>query len=935
MKKTTLLLLSLLAIFSTGCFEKKQSVKSPIESPKPVATQTSQQVKQSVKKQSEKKQSEKKQSEKVEINKEQKSRDILYKVEKFNGVPYMTENGKPVRGRVFWGSFGGAVLPKIDDKWSSPSFEFTADKDYQSVNLQLRPGEARGKVYFSKIQVIDKKTGEVVAHGDFEKKSPKARLVRYFCNGIKDNPPVSLTTEKIDGKQMLALHLKDRNPKTLGFHLYMSGIKLKKGVDYKIEVEVKATPQRNLRMALYDTKGGFTLLASNGKSTFVPQVICAKNGGVDYVSCIISGVWTKENEQPNYAYIDNVIKAIIKANPNAKIWPRVGVDAPRWWRMANQDELMKSSDGVINQAFASVSSEKYRKEAYKALQLFIEYCEKNYPENMAGYMPTGQNTGEWFYGGTWLKPLNGYDTSTLKAWRKWLKKKYTTTANLRKAWNRPNVSIDTAEVPTASERSGNGKVGLHKNLKEVNYLINPQENQNVIDFNTFLQDEMVDILAGFGDVIRKYAPRRLSIFFYGYGFEFSGARNSPAVSGHYGLKKLIALPQVDVICGPISYQDRKFGDAKTVMGAAESIAEAGKIWLDEDDTSTYLDVKIMGRCPATDPLLDTQEKTMQVLHRNLAQEAIRNQASWWMDLFGDGWFNDPVLWEQMKLFDKAEKDIIANPTPYRPDIALAFNEESICSIYGGTAPYASTGALLSPARAIFNRCGAPFGHYLLDDILEKKVSPKLNVFLGAYSLTAKQRKQMADVAKTSACIYVLSTGLINSDKNRFSLKSVKRATGFEVKYADDVNAQAMATAEGKKLGLPELIGFNKKIKPLLSIVPQENDIVLARFSNDAPAIVLRPNGKYSQLFVAVPNVPPVLYKHMMKLAGVHVYTNDNASVYANGNYISVVALGDGIVNLNIPSTKDVYNAVSWKKIGKAPNLKLDMKKGDCLFLKLQ
>jgi hypothetical protein len=74
---------------------------------------------------------------------------------------------------------------------------------------------------------------------------------------------------------------------------------------------------------------------------------------------------------------------------------------------------------------------------------------------------------------------------------------------------------------------------------------------------------------------------------------------------------------------------------------------------------------------------------------------------------------------------------------------------------------------------------------------------------------------------------------------------------------------------------------------------------------------------------------------MMKLADVHVYTNDNASVYANGNYISVVALGDGIVNLNIPSTKDVSNAVSWKKIGKAPNLKLDMKKGDCLFLKLQ
>ncbi|MBP3357951.1 MAG: hypothetical protein J6K91_03485, partial [Opitutales bacterium] len=274
MKKATLLLLSLFTIFSTGCFEKNQSEKLSAVSPKSVAMQTQQKEKR---------------CEKVEIKSEQKSRDILYKVEKFNGVPFMTENGKPVRGRVFWGGFGGAILPKIDDKWSLLSFEYTPDKDYQSVSLQLRTGEARGKVYFSKIQLIDKKTGEIVAHGDFEKKSPKACVVRYFCNGIKDNPPVSLTTEKIDGKQVLALYLKDRNPKTLGFHLYMNGLKLKKGVDYKVEVEVKATPQRNLGLALYNTKGGFTRLASNGKSTFVPQIICAKNGGVDYVSCIISG----------------------------------------------------------------------------------------------------------------------------------------------------------------------------------------------------------------------------------------------------------------------------------------------------------------------------------------------------------------------------------------------------------------------------------------------------------------------------------------------------------------------------------------------------------------------------------------------------------------------------------------------------------------------
>ena len=195
---------------------------------------------------------------------------------------------------------------------------------------------------------------------------------------------------------------------------------------------------------------------------------------------------------------------------------------------------------------------------------------------MSGYMPTGANTGEWFYGGTWLRPYSGYDKATLKAWRNWLADKYESSDKLQKAWNNSDVIFANAKVPSEIEREGNGE-----------FLADISKRQNVVDFNEFLQDEMVGLLASFGDTIRKAAPRRLSIFFYAYGFEFAGVRNGPAFSGHFGLKKMLSLPQVDIICGPISYSDRKFGDAKTVMGAAESIAEREKFGSTKNDTSTY------------------------------------------------------------------------------------------------------------------------------------------------------------------------------------------------------------------------------------------------------------------------------------------------------------------------------------------------------------
>lgn len=70
----------------------------------------------------------------------------------------------------------------------------------------------------------------------------------------------------------------------------------------------------------------------------------------------------------------------------------------------------------------------------EAARKFVEYVEKRYPDNIAGYHRRAAIRAR-FYGGSYEKGFHGYDKATLKAWRKWLAKKYRTDAALRKAWN--------------------------------------------------------------------------------------------------------------------------------------------------------------------------------------------------------------------------------------------------------------------------------------------------------------------------------------------------------------------------------------------------------------------------------------------------------------------------------------------------------------------
>ena len=317
------------------------------------------------------------------------------------------------------------------------------------------------------------------------------------------------------------------------------------------------------------------------------------------------------------------------------------------------------------QRYAVVASPVYRRDAAARVAALVEHLESKFGDRMAGYHPCGQNTGEWFYQDTWENRLNGYAPADTKGWRTWLRARYGSDAALQAAWRDAAATLDAAAVPTPAQRRASPTGVLHA----------PATQKALIDFADFQQQAMADLVCELAHAARQASRgRKLVVFFYGYAFEFGTIRLGPATCGHYALRRVLDCPDIDVLCSPIAYFDRGIGGSAPAMTAAESVALAGKMWLVEDDTRTYLG---SGGFPGQYEGARDLAETRTMLRRNLAEEATRNFATWWMDLGMTGWFNDPRMWEEMKGFEPVDRLFLERPTAFRPEVAAVIDERSM------------------------------------------------------------------------------------------------------------------------------------------------------------------------------------------------------------------------------------------------------------------
>jgi hypothetical protein len=850
---------------------------------------------------------------------------VEVRVKNTPGGPQIHVDGEPVPPRVFYGSGDRPGVIGIGPEWTTHVFEFTPEylvNGQATFHFRFTPNTP-GQYWIKELRLTDTSNGtDLPLTGSFASREAFKETWAVF-------PPDTANANGRTDIENDALHVTVSSPaqgKWPDFHLYSRMQRLQTGRSYRCSFTAKGDSQLRLVPAVYTVANGFhTLVGGPRDTTFLDQIVLARDAGVRFITFPASACWMPPEQPQDWTPLDTACRKIIAVHPDVLLVPRIGADAPRWWRERHPEALMVYDDGSATGSVACVSDRTYRAEVSAHLEKLTRHLCETFPNHFAGVHPCGQNTGEWFYQNSWGKPLSGYDPATCAAFRDWLKRRGTPDA-------------ETAEVPPATARRARPDGFLH----------NPSRDRCLIDFRLFLQDEMAEHILSLARACRRGSSgKKLVVFFYGYGFEFAPMATGASTSGHYGVGKLLrdGTAEIDILCGPCSYSDRSWIGTGPVMSAAESIKRAGILWLNEDDTRTHLFHKAP-RPQYGHGATDTLRQTQHVLLRNTAQAALRGNGCWWMDLFGDGWYNDPAIWQPMVQLRAVDAAMVRRARPFTPEIAAIIGEASMCHLTEGAALAAAP--LISKSRADFGRSGAPYGQYLLSDVLENRAAPRVQFFLSAWMLTPEQRTVLAAQKRTGFWRSLAETlGVLTSPHttrvwcwapgylypDRADAAGIQEVTGFKAKAVDLPTAEATPTGLGQSLGLRETWGPKAKIVPLFS-VEAEPDEIWAVWSDGSPAVAMRRSKRTTDVFLGVPQLTPELIHAIARMGGAHCFAAPGPALWAAEGYLSVQAHTNGPVVLDTGGRQSVRDALNGSPLGEGPRVELDMKHGDVRVLEI-
>ena len=842
------------------------------------------------------------------------------RIDATSGTPRIIVDGKPVRARVFFGIPGTKPLP-VSAAGGPVTFEFTpAEDEPQRTTMHFRFGQTPGTVDLDDIRVEDLTTGQdVLPQCTFESGSSDFTS-RWNVWPIGETNTVGRVEVRpgVGRAGSGGLHVTLKAPpggQWPDFHIHSNAnLALHKDHHCRVSLWARAMPARDLTISFHRPGNPYVFLGgpSNG---YERQIKMAAEAGAPFVSFPVDLPWPRPGEKTDWSHVDAQCQEVLAANPNALLIPRIGMEAPEWWLKAHPDDVMVWDSGP-QYGYAVVASPEYRRDAAARLFVLLEHLEAKFGSRTAGYHPCGQNTGEWFYQATWENGLNGYAKGDLRAWCAWLTDRYGDDQSLRKAWRDSRATLVTVAVPTPIERRA-ASAGM---------LRDPTTERPLIDFAEFQQQAMATCVCQLARAARQAtAGRKLVMFFYGYVFEFGAIQNGAGTCGHYALRQVLESPDIDVLCSPISYFDRGLGQSAPAMTAAESVALAGKMWLYEDDTRTYLG---RGDFPGAYDAVDTLEKTNKELVRNTAQCAVRNFATWWMDLGATGWFDDPRMWAEMKQLAALDEPLLAHPRPFRPEVAAVIDQRSMMRLAYGSPVVARPG--IYEVRRPLGRMGAPYGQYLEDDVLIGKVKAKLYVLLSAWCLTPQERRQLLAATRGAMRIWCYAPGYQEPD--RTSLKAMRELTGFHLKPVTPAKATAQPTAVGKSLGLHESFGADAPVKPLFAAADATPEETLATYTDGSAAIALRHAADGISLFVGPPGLTSELLRLAARKSGVHLVTQRDCNVYANGPYLVLHASQSGPLEIDTGAAGTIRDLMSGETIGPGPTINLALQKGDTRVL---
>ena len=627
---------------------------------------------------------------------------------------------------------------------------------------------------------------------------------------------------------------------------------------------------------------------NHGSPVIYEEIAKAAQAGVDIVQIPLALPWSGAST--------GMIEQVVRANPKAVVLPRLFLHPPKGWMERHPDQLIMDENhqpSPLNH-FASMASDVFFDECKQQIALLIQFLEQSpVRDRILGYHP--DYMAECFFYYEMDKHFYDYSEVNRARFTRWLKAKYGDVAALNRAWGKGLARFDDAQIPPAEDWKV-GDDGLFRDPA------NPRA-VAVADYQLYFNNLTAERLIELAEWIKELTQdRALVAYFYGMQNEFiiNGHFNGIAHSGHLGMRKVLASPAIDMICAPASYHDRAPGGPMNMMGVVDSVTLAGKIYLEEDDSRTWL----WTEPPPPDYwALKTEWDTLQCLRRNFGNVLGHNQAIWWMDLTSNGNFNAESIWDSNRKIIETYTDSIAHELPTRPEVALIYDEDTFFWLKSNCRGLTSPN--LVAQRSVFQTLGAQVGYYYIEDLPRLPESVRLVVFVSAVQVTP-EKEALIEALKGEGRTLLWQYAVGYAGAEDLSIERMERLTGFALRKYDETiypEIRMGDAAKGIDMGLEGMLTGSTETT-LQPIAPTfygtgegSGTLVLGRYTaNDQPAVLLKEHAGWTSIFYGSPLLSTPVLRAICRRAGVSLLVDgDNLetadAINYNGRYLYAYARG--------------------------------------------
>lgn len=477
----------------------------------------------------------------------------------------------------------------------------------------------------------------------------------------------------------------------------------------------------------------------------------------------------------DFSLLDARVRRLLELNPKAYVMVSLRFSLSDWAK-AHPDERVGYGTGAVDTSASdeyrervarpSSASDAFRELACRIIREFGAHVGKQpWRKRLIGVRPSYGVYSEWCCYGFNESPDTG----------KRMQEKFA-------AYELKKRGLADASVPTAAMRKHEfDPTNPSKNQPNKNGdLLDPSEDQLVIDYYEYLADSIADLLLMMAKEVKTVLPGRLVGAYYGYVYAADPPEGANAL-----LEKVLLSSDIDFLSNPPAYNvdTRRAGGAFSPRTIPASFRRHGKLCLIEDDSRFHHVIDWLksdndGRKLCTTNAVETEA----CMRRN------------WLNQFFDGdglqlndpitqsgkrphAFDDPAVFKAIADSRTALAKAGTRSAESGNTIAVVFSPRERLRMDGGKGSYFTWNICLTPFYSMY-RTGAAFDILTLEDYLADPGRYTTLVFLNAFYLTEAERATIIERTRKPGMTTVWFGPAGGVTDGGFSDDAMSALTGF-------------------------------------------------------------------------------------------------------------------------------------------------------------